>query len=73
MLALFWRRGRSVCEVTYGWSHALVIPRECSPQINVPLEFQSDYGLFRDIPCLTIDSVLIDQFHDSVITEIIGS
>ncbi len=66
----------SFCVVTYGWFHALATPQECSPQINVPLELQSDYGQFRDIPCLTIDSIFIGQFHfsicDFVIAEIIG-
>ncbi len=74
MPSSFGKRGWSVCEVTYRWSHTLVAPQECSPRINVPLEFQSDYGQFRDIQRLTTDSVFIgrDFAHDSMIAEIIG-
>ncbi len=72
--------GGSVCEVMRRCSRTLVTPQECSPQVNVPLspetEFQSNYGQFSDIPCLTTDPVFMGQFCDlvrsSIIVEIIG-
>lgn len=58
---------RSVCKVTHGWCHARVTPG------NVP-PWQKCTS-FRDIPCLTVDSIMWFRFprfcnhrnHNSVI------
>lgn len=46
-------------------------PRQTAPLIMMTV-FRSQHVNFRDIPRLTLDSVLIGQFRDSVNAEIIG-
>lgn len=74
---LIWTGLNCRFEVTYRRSHILVTPPQEKNYLFLPqTEFlKSNIGLFHDIPCLTIDSILSGQFHhfihNSVVVEII--
>lgn len=61
LLALFESEAGSVSEVTYGRPRALATPWEwCKrSRFSQKTGFQSNNSQFRDIPCLTMDSVFI--------------
>lgn len=64
-------KGKNVCELLYGWCHTLENPQVCSPWTKL-FEFQSNNTEFHDIPCLTIHSVFIGQFHNSILDSMIA-